>query len=186
MIKYNMYNTKTFTQIWEEVNDFVYDYNNLGIPKVISTDSVSTLYYLLYAKYGNSPISNMDVTQFKFKVFSIIWEYGPSWEKRLEVQKKLRELSDTDLREGALSIFNHAFNPETAPGTTSEELLNYINEQNTSRVKKSKVGAYVELWEALSTDVTAAFLDKFAVCFKQFVGFEHPLVYVSDEEESED
>ena len=67
-----MYKTKTFTGVWGEVNDFVYDYNNIGVPKTITAENVSTLFYLLYARYGNSPISNMDVNQFKFKVFTII------------------------------------------------------------------------------------------------------------------
>lgn len=183
MIQWEMYKTKTFTGVWEEVNDFVYDYNNIGVPKIVSVENVSTLYYLLYARFGNSPISNMDVTQFKFKVFTIIWQYGPAWEKRLDLQSKLRTLTDDELREGALNIYNKAFNPETTPSTTSEEILDYINEQNTSRLKKSKVGAYMELWEALSTDVTEQFLNRFAVCFKQFVGPEHPFLYVTDEEE---
>ena len=182
MIQWEMYNTKTFTDVWDEASKFVYDYNNLGVPTIISDASVSTLYYLLYARFGNSPISNLDETQFKFKVFTIIWQYGPSWEKRLEIQQKLRGLTDAELREGALSIYNKAFNPETAPTTTSEEILDYINEQNTSRVKKSKVGAYIELWEALSTDVTASFLDRFAICFKQFVGPEHPFLYGEEDD----
>lgn len=94
----------------------------------------------------------------------------------------MRNLTDDELREGALSIYNKAFNPETTPSTTSEEILDYIHEQNTSRLKKSKVGAYMELWEALRTDVTENFLSEFAVCFKQFVGPEHPFLYVTDEE----
>ena len=65
-----MYNTKKFTDIYETLNDFIYDYNNIGIPKIISVESASTLYYLLYGKFGNSPIANFDENQFKYKLFS--------------------------------------------------------------------------------------------------------------------
>ena len=44
------YATKTFSEIYESVNDFIYDYNNLQIPKIISVQNCSTLYYLLFAK----------------------------------------------------------------------------------------------------------------------------------------
>jgi hypothetical protein len=178
-----MYKTKTFCELYETVNDFVYDYNNIGIPKIISVDSVTTLYYLLYARYGNSPISNMDENQAKFKLFGVIWQYGPTWEKKLEIQADLRGLSDAELQEGALSIFNHAFNPSAEPSTASETELDYINEQNTTRQKRSKVGAYMELWQALSTDVTNAFLDRFAICFKQFVGPEKMVIYETNEDD---
>ena len=177
-----MYKTKTFSEIYSSATEFVNDAKTtFSTLDNISDENKNVLYYLLFGRYGNSPISNWDETQFKTKLFSIVFQYGPTWEKRLDLQDKLRGLTDTELREGALSIYNKAFNPETAPSTTDEQTLMYINEQNTSRLKKSKVGAYVELWEALSTDVTSSFLDKFSVCFKQFVGPEFPFLYVTDE-----
>lgn len=182
-----MYNTKTFTEVFDDYGTFKYHYINSGIPTTISCDdtenpsSLQTLYYLLYAQYGNSPISNMDESQFIYKVLGIIFKFGPSWEKKLEIQEKLRGLTDAQIEEGALSIHNRAFNPATDPETTSEEILDYINEQNTSRVKKSKVGAYMDLWAALSTDVTSQFISRFAICFKQFVGYEHPLLYKTED-----
>ena len=65
-----IYNTKLFTNIYQNVNDFLSDYNGIGIPATINTQNATTLYYLLYGKYGNSPIANMDENQFKYKLFS--------------------------------------------------------------------------------------------------------------------
>ena len=179
-----MYNTKIFTQIYENADDFIADYNTIGFPTTISEANARTLYYLLYSKFGNSPISNMDENQFKFKLFSIVWQYGPTWEKKLEIQGVLRALNEEDLRDGGISISNHAYNPSTEPSTTSDEILTYINEQNVNKVKgKNKVAAYMLLWQALAEDITRAFLDRFNICFKQFVGYERPILYVSDEEE---
>lgn len=43
---------------------------------------------------------------------------------------------------GSKSIYNHAFNPSNEPSTASLDELDYINEQNTSNVKRSKIDAY--------------------------------------------
>lgn len=162
------YATKTFSEIYESVNDFIYDYNNLQIPKIISVNNCSTLYYLLFAKFGNSPIANYDETQFKYKLFSIIWQYGPTWEKRLEIQANLRALTEEDLLKGSKAIYNHAYNPETQPSTGDLDEINYINDQNTTNYKKSKMDAYTQLWNLLDTDVTTDFLNKFGKLFKKF------------------
>ena len=180
------YDTKLFTEIWEEVSDFLYDYSNAGIPKTISNTNATTLYYLLYAKYGDNPIANRDINQFKYKVLAIIFEYGPTWEKRLDIQSKLRNLSEADLIKGAKAIYNSALNPSVAPSTATLEELDYINSQNTTNYKKSKMEAYAQLWELLNTDVTSAFVSKFKVCFKQFVRPEKPLIYVTEIEEDSD
>lgn len=178
------YSTVLFTDVWESVNDFCYDYQHVGIPTTIDVaTSAATLYYLLYARYGNTPIANFDTEQFKYKIFSIIFQYGPTWEKRLSIQKKLRDLTDDDIRLGSKAIYNHAFNPGTTPGTSSPEELTYINDQNTTNYKKSKMDAYMQLWSLLKTDITEDFLKKFQKCFKQFVAPERPLVYISEDEE---
>ena len=73
-----MYNTKKFTDIYGSLNDFINDYNTLGIPKTIKDESATTLYFLLYGKFGNSPIANFDENQFKYKLFSTVFMYGPT------------------------------------------------------------------------------------------------------------
>ena len=133
------YDTKLMTEIWEDAAGFLADYKSVGIPTTISDASATTLYYLLYAKYGNSPIANFDITQFKYKMFSIIFQYGPTWEKKLELQAKVRGLTETEIMTGAKAIYNSALNPSTAP---SSEELPYINAQNTTNYRKSKLEAY--------------------------------------------
>lgn len=180
------YDTKLFNEIWEDVTSFTSDYNSIGIPTTISAQSITTLYYLLYARYGNNPIANYDEEQFKYKIFSVIWQYGPTWEKRIEIQQKLRGLTEDDIIKGSKAIYNTALNPSTAPSTATLDELSYINSQNTTNYKKSKMDAYSQLWELLSTDVTAEFLSKFKGCFKQFVKPEKTWIYVTDLEEDEE
>lgn len=104
------YSTITMTDIWESAQEFVYDYKHVGIPTTISDANATTLFYLLYARYGNSSIANYDITQFKYKMFSVIFQFGPTWEKRLSVQETLRGLNLSDLiNDGAIDeLFNHS------------------------------------------------------------------------------
>lgn len=177
------YSTVLFTNIWDNAEDFKTDLDDSAFADCMQETSVNLLYYLLYAKYGNTPIANNDINQFKYKVFSIMFQYGPTWEKKLDLQDKIRNLSDTDLLTGAKAVYNNALNPGTAPSTSSLEELTYINSQNTTNYKKSKMEAYSLQWGLLDDSLTAKFIEKFSICFKKFVFPEQPLLYVSEDEE---
>ena len=114
------YDTKLFTEVFDDAGTFVYYYKNIGIPTTISDANARTLYYLLYARYGNSPIANYDEEQFKYKIFSVVFQYGPTWEKRLSVQQTLRDMQLSDLVDnGQLSeLFQGSgSNSSTSSGT---------------------------------------------------------------------
>lgn len=183
------YSTVLFTDIWDDVDEFKSDFADSPFAGCISSsnpDNVSIVFYLLYARYGNNPIANLDEMQWKFKIFSTIFQYGPTWEKRLDLQSKIRALTESDLLTGSKAIHNHAFNPSTTPSTSSLTELTYINDQQTSSFKKNKLDAYTQQWDMLETDVTEDFLIKFKKCFKIFVSPERPLLYVSDTPEDEE
>ena len=78
-----MSQTITFSQVWDKYSKFKTDYDASPFTGIITNNNLEILYYLLYAKYGNSPIANFDETQFKYKLFSLIFQYGPNWEKEL-------------------------------------------------------------------------------------------------------
>lgn len=186
------YSTVLFTEVWDNAEDFKTDLADSAFAGCMQDgsvtgqpDNVSLLYYLLYAKYGNTPVANNDLTQFKYKVFSVMYQYGPTWEKKIDIQTKVRNLTDAELLSGAKAIYNSAMNPSTAPSTSSLEELTYINAQNTTNYKKSKMEAYNLQWSLLDDSLTAKFIEKFAICFKKFVYPEQPLLYVSEDEEEE-
>lgn len=174
---YGGYRTKTFADIYSNLGDFELEYNNAGIPKTISSDSLKTLFYLLYSRYGNSHIAFSDENQFRYSVLSTIFMYGPAWEKRLDIQRKLRSLDESELILGGKAIYNHSFNPSTQPSTATLEELTTINEQNTTNYKKSKLEAYSTLINLIETDVTEEFIGKFKKLFLTVVAPDYPLLY---------
>lgn len=152
-----MYDTNLFCEIWDSSDSFLADYNNTGteftnqVPPVISQQNALMTYLLLFSRYGNNPIANYDVTQFKHKIFTIIWQYGPAWEKRLSMQEDIRNLTLQEITQGTktdwsnegtqsqnnsgtdTTINNHAFNPSTAPTTQTTNELDYIDQQQVAK-----------------------------------------------------
>lgn len=179
---YGNFRTRTFVEIWNNEEAFANDYNNNGIPVSISSVSLKTLFYLLYARYGNSNIASSDENQFKYKVFSTIFMYAPAWEKRLDIQKKLRELSDEEIMKGSTAIYNSALNPSTAPSTAALEELPYINQQNATKYKKAKMDAYATLYALIETDVTEELIGKFKKLFITIVEPDRALWYKTEGE----
>ena len=179
---YGNFRTKTFANIYTELKTFQEDYADNGIPTTISDANLTTLYYLLYARYGNSNVASSDENQFKYKLFSIIYMYGPAWQKRLEIQKKLMEMSDEEMLKGSTAIYNTALNPSQAPSTETIEELNYINSQNTTKYKKGKLEGYAALYSLIETDVTEEFIGKFKKLFITIVEPDYPLWYTTTTE----
>ena len=137
------YDTKLMTDVWSKATDFVTDYQNIGIPTTISVQNATTLYYLLYARYGNTPIANYDENQWKYKMFSIIFQYGPTWEKRLDIQNTLRGLQISDLVDNGSfrELFSHS-GTETSSKTGSDNNTRTLNttEKNTGTSAVANTG----------------------------------------------
>lgn len=182
------YTTLTFAQVWKNYSEFKGDYDLLILgfednPAPIKEASLKTVYYLLYARYGNNPIANTDVGQFKMKMFSTIYAYGPTWEKKQDIQKTIRALTETDLLTGAKQIYNHALNPSSEPSTSALTELEYINDQNTANYKKSKMEAYSILWSILHAEATKEFIDKFKKCFAVFIDKMPAPFYIDNDDD---
>ena len=111
--------------------------------------------------------------------------YGPAWEKRLEIQEKLRNLTDDEIRIGSTAIYNTALNPSSSPTVQTLEELEFINSQNTSKYRKSKLEALASLYTLIATDVTEEFIGKFKKLFITIVEPNYPLYYVTEGEEDD-
>lgn len=184
---YGNYRNLKFTDVWINENEFLNDYAECGIPQGISQEYAKTLFYLLYAKYGNSTIASCDVNQFKYKTFATIFSYGPAWEKRVKLQEliKIEEGEIEQYAVGNKQINNHAYNPSEPGSTQSLDELLQINEQRSSGLKRGKLETYGTLIELIETDVTEEFLARFKNLFLIVVAPELPLWYKTSEVDDE-
>ena len=170
-----------FEDIWESSEAFVTAYHNQSLPQELKDETITTLYYLLYGRHGSDCISGTNVRQWEYRFWGMVFQYGPAWEKRLQVQKRVRELSEDDLRDGDLNLNNLAYNPGTAPATTSTEVLKGIAQQNAGIKKRSILGGYSMLESLLATDVSEEFLEHFKDLFKPLLYSGVPYLYEGGE-----
>lgn len=182
-----MYNTRTFNEIFENAADFKANYDlyqaAAGQLNLLDETDCNITWQLLSARYGNSPIANWSEDQFKLKVWQIMFEYGPTWVKKLDIQHTLRNLTDDQIMLGAKAIYNAALNPAQAPSTDTLDEVQYINQQNVSKRVKNRVQAYGELESMLDTDVTNLYISKFKKLFMTVVDPSRTLIYATDEGE---
>ena len=179
---------RTFADVFPTMKDFVQEYETSGLySNTNKVDDAGTLYYLLYAKYGNSTIASFDENQFKYKVFSTIFTYGPTWEAKLKTQHELRELINNPAKQqelfiGAQAVYNHSYNPSSEPTTVDFDPLNTVNDQTANRHTRGKLDAYATLMAVLNTDITEEFIGRFKKLFITIVQPNLPLWYESEKE----
>ena len=142
-----------------------------------TTGTLTTLYYLLKARYGGSHIKSDNPTQWKLKIMSTVFMYAPTWSKRLELQDKVRQMSDEEIQKGSIATYNSAQNPDGAPTTETWDTLPGINSQNKTLQKRGKLEAYAMVDSILRTDVTKELLDRFAPYFDKVASPQRPLIY---------
>lgn len=178
--------TQSNEHLWDDVQYFLADWKaspiyNLNQGLLLDND-VKMIYYLLWSSYANSTVATSDENRFKMRVFTLMFQYGPTLMKRLSIQQNIRALQLGDLQEGTKSVANHAVNPQTLPGTGDPGELPYINEQGVTKIVKNKVDAYASAWDMLSTDVCQDFINRFKHLFIFVVQPNGPLLYENEEE----
>ena len=182
----NQFNRR-FCDIFPDVETFVEEYRNselygANVGNAVVNDEI--VYYLLYARYGNSTIASFDENQFKYGLFSIMFMYGPTWEKRLEIQSTLRRLEDDEIKRGSRRINNLSLNPSDVV-EDAEAPLKTINQQTFNSWEKSPLEGYSNLLMLIDTDVTEEFIGKFKKLFIKVVSSKRQLPYFITEVEGE-
>lgn len=182
----NSFITSKFCDIFPTYDDFkgIYDEVPEGF-NVLNSKYLQLTYYLLYGRFGNSTIANTDTNQFIYRLASIIYQYGPLWEKETEIQKYVRNLTTkadgsfdiTAIKAGTKVIMNSAMNPGTEPSTSALDELQYINNQNTTNYKKDDLKAISDYIMTLSTDPTDVYLGRFKTLFLTIVEGQNNVIF---------
>ena len=177
---YGNYRNRKLSDVFPDAESFTEAAAGNPLTADLPADAVETTFYLLYARYGNSTIASSDETQFRFQLFSVMYDATPTWAAKVKVQKALQSLSDDEIRNGHAQVINHAYNPSTSPSANAMDPLGKIDEQNYSGSRKGAVEAYAEYWEMLRTNLSKAYVNQFAKLFLTIVEPEEPLWYESE------
>lgn len=181
------YITRTFLDIFPSFEEFQNATLDEGVSAKdafspdISDANLRLTYYLLAARYGASHTAFTDENMFKLNVFSLIHQFGPIWQKKLTIQKELR---DTDVESLRLSetINNHAYHPSTPPATNDYGALNKIDAQNSTGYKQSKLSTYGMVLGLLDEDITEDYISRFKFLFIKVIEPDYPLWFVTENE----
>lgn len=178
--EWDYYNTRKFIEIFPTFEDFKNYYDSLDSSLKVVDNSLATIYFLLCGKYANSNIASSVEEQFKIRLFSIIFMYGPVWSKKLEIQQAIRglDINSDDVLKGTKTIYNNASNDGGSPATNTTEELKYIDNQSTTNIKYSKLDGYSKILDLITNDVTENFLNKFKELFIVLVESQSPKIYI--------
>lgn len=176
-------NQRKFLDIYPNESDFILDINgsySIFKPDDITDESIKKTYWMIVARYGDQAINGYsDEGRWKLRLFETIDTYGPTWQKKLEIQKEIRALTLPKLKETGKLINNTALNPNNEP-TTDE--LDYISQQNTSKTTMSDADALNLQYMSLNDGINREYMDHFAFLFSKFLLTDVPLYLYQNEE----
>jgi hypothetical protein len=189
---FQQFDNITFSELYPTQEDFVNQYKVVGFPQefeggtYVSDDDLKLIWLLLIGRFADSTIKPYNTFgAFHVRFMSRVWQHAPAWKKNLDIQNKLRSLSledSSDIYKGSSAIYNSALNPSTTPGTGTDNELNYINSQNVTKYKKSKLEGLAILDDMLKRDVTEKFLRRFDDFFKTIIYTGRTLLYETEGE----
>lgn len=180
----------TFSELWSTKEEFINSYKEVGFPQTydggtyVTDDDLKLIWLLLIGRFADSTIKPFNTYgAFKVRFMSRVWQHAPAWKKNLDIQNKLRSLSlddGSDIYKGSSAIYNSAMNPNTSPGTGTDQELNFINNQNVTKHKKSKLEGLALLSDLLKNDVTEQFLRRFDDFFKTIIYTGKEYKYITE------
>lgn len=190
MSNFQTFDNVTFSDLWSTADEFVNSYKVVGFPQqfeggtYVTDEDLKLIWLLLLGRFADSTIKPFNTYgAFQVRFMSRVWQHAPAWKKNLEIQNKLRSLSledGSDIYKGGSAIYNTAMNPSTQPGTGTDQELNFINNQNVTKHKKSKLEGLAMLSDLLKNDVTEQFLKRFDDFFKTIIYTGRTLLYETE------
>jgi hypothetical protein len=186
---FGTYNTVTFSdhfpdyETWEEKIGGM-----LTIPYLDATlhpgiPSPETIYTLLMAEYKNSHVASDDPTRFVLKCAALMYQYAPQYQREMEIQVKLRDMTQDEMLNGGETIANEAAHPGKTMDVDAHEKVTTVNAQRTAWRQKDKATAYAELYALLDADITTRFVNRFRRLFIVNATPRKPLLYPEIETE---
>ena len=190
-VEYGAMLTRKFYEIFPDVDTFLTEWNNTYYKTDLDSDSilpekaVKLVYYTLCSKYYQSTTASVSEDLFKDRLFTLVYQHSPEYWKRIQIKNELLKLDLNETEISSKTINNLALNPNTEPTTSSDEEINYINQQNVSIIKQNKVRAYREYLDLIKMDYTDVFLNKFSNLFLKILVPQENAIFITGEEEED-
>lgn len=109
---------------------------------VVSESFNKYFFSILYLRWKGNSISYQTIDEFKMAFAFVYTDIFKKYRMQKALIDKVYELSNEDIEILTESISNGAYNPNTAPKKPFE-LINFVSAQNATRLKNSKLAAYL-------------------------------------------
>ena len=160
-----MYQTITFKQIFESVEDWEQWCDNLHIYD--STDATAKalrteIYYLLYNRYLGVGVAYDYPDLFCAELGIAMKEYFTQFLKHTKIVGDIYNLTSADYTELGTAIMNYANNPNynTSSNTDDWAFIKYISNQTRTKNNANKLSAYINALRSMPDLQINAFLKK--------------------------
>ena len=134
---------------------------NSEIPEINNEEFVA-----LMGRYGESHVRYKTDLMFEYAFFTILRENQERLRTKLDANKKLRALSETEALEGEEVITNVSINPDTEPATDAYEALPTVGQQNAQKSKLGKVQGLYNWKHSVGGQAYNEYLDGFKSLFR--------------------
>lgn len=174
---FHVTNTFVLKELFKNYDDFKTKRDENIIGEVYSTEQQQLLVYnLLMSNFCNSSIAYDTPNAFYRHFFIEYWNCCDEFTKRIEMIKRLRDLSIDDLVNEMETITNVANNDNSPVENPLKEIIPYITTQSSSSSKGNKAMAYHRAITLYRDNEVNNFLNKFKKFFLSIHG-DYGIIY---------
>lgn len=169
------YSTESFSDRFSNYQEFKRKYDESPMEDRLIHDEgygayqLDTIYALLASRYWADHMKSNNGDMFELRLFQIIWQHGPKWQRDMKLYDKVRNLTEDEMSIGSKSIHNHAQHPDTAPDNDSVKALPFIDSQNVTTYIKSPRDRNIDILELENSEITENFISRFSILFRDIL-----------------
>lgn len=182
--------TSTPEDLWQTTDMFYNDFmaspfsgdvdNNL-----YNRADLDKVFWHLMSKYDESHYSYKSDDKCKLKTFHVIHQYLPTYLKRIELQERIRNMTDQDLFDSGKQVVKSANTPDVEEDMNSLSTPQYTDNIQVQNRQSAKLLAIQQQYGSILDNVWDEFIDKFAFLFKKFMFIPYDYIYINEEGDEE-
>lgn len=174
---FHVTNTFLLKELFENYNDFKEKRDEYIIAEVDSTNEQQLcIYNLLILNFGNSSVAYDTPNAFYRHFFIEYWNCCDEFTKRIDMIKKLRDLTVDELVNEMETISNVANNDNSPVENPLQEIIPYITTQSSTSSKGNRALAYHRAITLYRDNEVNNFLNKFKKFFLTIYG-DYGIIY---------
>lgn len=153
--------TPTFSVKYSTFEDFKLMWSNSPFYTKMLDTELKDIYWHLYTEYMVSHFKYWEPSQIDLQIACSIQDYYPVLKKKLELNKRAMEFTESELEEGMTIVSSSMSNPDIDVPTPLSKDLPYTAEKSLSQRKRDKISQLTAQYGLLQDTLWDEFVSKF-------------------------